>query len=212
MKYFFAVVLLTWLQLGTALPSFNSVEARLQKLEDFVDRLKAEEELGAEMEETDWTPKEIVVELESDETEIANEEYETREETVVEQKVNPAVSGCDSDIAKYITDYFKTLTDEFPQQFTSIKVTCGRCSTLSLEGKWSGLVTLCKSQKGTPCISRLQKATCFDLYPDDDMILPFRMPVDGTSTIAVVNLVLKNDSKQCFTLENPSAYMQCAKH
>ena len=65
---------------------------------------------------------------------------------------------------------------------------------------------------GTPCISRLQKATCFDLYPDDDMILPFRMPVDGTSTIAVVNLVLKNDSKQCFTLENPSAYMQCAKH
>ena len=116
-----------------------------------MDRLKAEEELGAEMEETDWTPKEIAVELldtESDETAIENEEYETREETVVEQKVNPAVSGCDSDVAKYITDYFKTLTDEFPKQFTSIKVTCGRCSTLSLEGKWRGLVTLCKSQKG----------------------------------------------------------------
>eukprot|EP00731_Ephydatia_muelleri_P019961 Em0012g786a len=133
MKHFFAIVLFTWMQLGTARPSFhNSDEASLQKLEDFADRLNAEEKVDAEM----------------DDPAMETRDYWTPEENVMEEGII-TVSGCTTEAAAFYNQYMNAVITELPNHITSIKLTCGQCTSLEIEGDWRSSVTMCKSSKGS---------------------------------------------------------------
>eukprot|EP00731_Ephydatia_muelleri_P019967 Em0012g792a len=193
MKYFFTVVLLTWLKLGTAryAPFDSSIEARLQKLEDFMDRQKAEK-----------------IDVKMDVMAMEPRDYWTPEENVMEEGII-TVTGCTAEAAAFFNQYLNSVIKELPNHITAIKLTCGKCSSLVIEGDWHASVTLCKSTKGTPCISQLTNVNCNDPHTEDDLTLPFPIPIDGTTTIATVNMILTVDKKECFFVKIPADYAKC---
>lgn len=62
---------------------------------------------------------------------------------------------------------------------------------------------------GTPCVNQLEKMNCPDLHHDDDLKFPFRLPIDGTSTIGEVDMIMTVDKTECFTLATPPDYTTC---
>lgn len=144
MKYCFALILLTWLQLGTTLPfsakeaRLASVEERLHKLETIVDRLTGVEN---DREEAEKTADEI-------------RDYSSTDDDVTEQ--GGAVIGC-GQVTETINKFLIATTKQFSKHFTGFKVTCGSsCSTLELMGPWGAEITLCRSKHGiTVCCVRV---------------------------------------------------------
>ncbi|KAL5460009.1 hypothetical protein EMCRGX_G033418 [Ephydatia muelleri] len=196
-KYCFVVILLTWLQLGASLrfssKQLISIEERLQKLEDFVAQMKAEESIAVQMHG-------VAIE---DGGFLAPSDDGVTEQDVI------TVSGCEADATAFINQFLAPLVQEFKEQFTAIKVNCGKCSSVSFEGPYHGSVTLCKSSKGTPCVNQLEKMNCPDPHHDDDLKFPFRLPIDGTSTIGEVDMIMTVDKTECFTLVTPPDYTTC---
>ena len=116
MKYFLAVALLTWLGLGTALPSaVNSVEETLL--------------------------------AEADGTTVEEDGYWIPEENVIEEGA-VTITGCIPVATTFFDKYFSNIVAEVPKRIKSIQLTCGKCSSLVIDGQFKGSVTMCKSGKG----------------------------------------------------------------
>ena len=74
-------------------------------------------------------------------------DYWTPEENVMEEGII-TVTGCTAEAAAFFNQYLDSVTKELPNHITAIKLTCGKCSSLVIEGDWHASVTLCKSTKG----------------------------------------------------------------
>eukprot|EP00731_Ephydatia_muelleri_P019776 Em0012g601a len=173
MKYFFAVALMAWLGLGTALPyAVNSVE----------ESLIAEADGTALEEDGYWIPEDNVI-----------------EEGAV------TITGCIPEATTFFDKYLSSIVAEVPKRIKSIQLTCGKCSSLVIDGEFKGSVNMCKSGKGDPCIKTITKATCDDPNSNNDLVFPLRLPIDGVTTLGTVKLVITSAQQECLTIQTDHA-------
>ena len=93
-----------------------------------MDRLKVEETLIAEANE---------IEMEEDEP----------EKSVIEEGA-VTVKGCIPDATTFYDTYLNNILKAFPKRINTMQLTCGKCSSLVIDGEFKGSVTVCKSGKG----------------------------------------------------------------
>ena len=145
MKCCLIVIVIAWLQLGSALPSINEqitdIEERLAKLEAIVDMKETAVE-GMDADILDVNTQKIDTARNEDSRLMAN-----LEDTSDASLQAVVVTGC-GDATEHLTTYLTNVANEYKTHFTGAGVTCGKCSTLEFQGDWGAKLTICPTNSG----------------------------------------------------------------